>query len=95
MDAVRRRHLPYKNTFNISSMLAQRTFRNCQVTADITRLRCAGCVRQKCFYMVGAQGLEPWTLGLKVRCSEPTELYSPKPLSETHSLRQGDFHRAG
>ena len=22
-----------------------------------------------CFYMVEAQGLEPWTLGLKVRCS--------------------------
>ncbi len=28
-----------------------------------------------CFYMVGAQGFEPWTNGLKVRCST-AELYS-------------------
>lgn len=28
-----------------------------------------------CLHMVEALGLEPRTLGLKVRCSKPTELY--------------------
>ena len=69
-------------------MLAQRTFRNCQVTADRARLRCAGCVRQKCFYMVGAQGFEPWTNGLKVHCATtaPYSHIGPCGENRTHNL---------
>ena len=65
----------YKNTFNFSSMLAQRTFRHCQVTEEITRSNCEVCPSKMFIYMVEALGLEPRTLGLKVRCSKPTELY--------------------
>jgi len=40
----------YKNTFNIGSMLAQRTFRYCQVTEHWPR-SLAVTVRQKCLYI--------------------------------------------
>lgn len=33
----------YKNTFNFSSMLAQRTFRYCQVTETVTATVCGTC----------------------------------------------------
>ena len=58
---------PYRNTFNISSKLALRTFRYCQVTEHWPR-SLAVTVRQKCFYMVGALGFEPRIGRLKVCC---------------------------
>lgn len=52
----------YKNTFDFSSMLAQRTFRHCQVTETVTAICCAALAPSKMFiYMVqtNARGFEP------------------------------------
>ena len=42
--------LPYRNTFNISSMLAQRTFRPCQGTGENTRFNCEVCPSKMFLY---------------------------------------------
>ena len=43
---------PYRNIFNISSMLVQRTFRPYQETADITRFNCEVCASKMFLYGV-------------------------------------------
>ena len=42
--------LPYRNTLDISSLLAQRTFRNCQVTADRDRSYFGLCASKMFLY---------------------------------------------
>ena len=58
------------NTLNFAAMLAHSYFRLCQETEIVTANFWAAHTPSRMFvYMVEAQGLEPWTLGLKVRCS--------------------------
>ncbi len=85
----------YKNTFNFSSMLAQRTFRHCQVTETVTASICGTCP-VKNVYVYG-RGTESRTLIYRLKAGYSSHWIIPPygPCSENRTqflrVRAGYF----
>ena len=55
----------YKNIFNFSSMLAQRTFRHCQVTETVTAFQCSTCPVKNVYIYGRGTGIRTLTWRIK------------------------------